>query len=63
MDRILQIELMSIHTNVLFIKKYSEYTIQKSGTVICINDDIIQVKTGEKTIYKVRFSEAEFYFI
>jgi hypothetical protein len=63
MERILQIESMGIHSNVLFIKKYSEYNLQKSGSVLCIKDDEVQVKTGEKIIYKVRFSEAEFYFV
>lgn len=61
MNRILHIESIYINQLVSFIKRYSEYNLQKSGIVWRIEDEFVLVKTEDKIIYKIRFSDAEFY--
>ena len=61
MNRILHIESIYINQLVSFIKRYSEYNLQKSGIVWRIEDDFVLVKTEDKIIYKIRFGDAEFY--
>ena len=61
MNRILHIDSIYINQLVSFIKRYSEYNLQKSGIVWRIEDEFVLVKTEDKIIYKIRFSDAEFY--
>jgi hypothetical protein len=52
-----------INQTIRFIKRYPEYTLEKSGTIVVINEDgTILIKTGERTMYKVVIEEVEFIF-
>ena len=52
-----------INQTIRFIKRYPEYTLEKTGTIVAINDDgTILIKTGERTMYKVVIAEVELLF-
>lgn len=51
-----------INQTIRFIKRYSEYILEKTGMVVAINEDgTILVKTNERTMYKVVIEDVEFY--
>ena len=58
----MQITDLVVDGFVQFIKRYPEYVIQKTGIVLSINTDegTVLIKTGNKTIYKLVFMDAEF---
>jgi hypothetical protein len=51
-----------INQTVRFIKRYPEYILEKTGTVVAINEDgTMLIRTDERTMYKVVIADAEFY--
>ena len=52
-----------INQTIRFIKRYSEYILEKTGMVVAMNEDgTILIRTDERTMYKVVVADAEFYF-
>ena len=58
----MQITDLVINETVRFIKRYSEYVLDKVGTIISVSVEhgIVLVRTDNKTIYKLIFMDAEF---
>ena len=51
-----------INQTIRFIKRYSHYALDKTGTVVAMNEDgTILIRTDERTMYKVVIADAEFY--
>ncbi len=51
-----------INQTIRFIKRYSEYILDKTGTVVAVNEDgTILIRTDVRTMYKVVIADAEFY--
>ena len=51
--------------NILFIKNYDGYTLQKVGVFIeaIENNSIVFIRTNKNTIYKIKFDGSLFYFV
>ena len=51
-----------INQTIRFIKRYSEYILEKTGIVVAINEDgTMLIRTDERTMYNVVIADVEFY--
>jgi len=61
MNQIENIEDIIVGTTVVFIKKYTEYTLTKMGTIVKRDGSIITIQTEPKVMYNVSFDNTTFY--
>ena len=51
-----------INQTIRFIKRYPEYILEKTGTVVAMNEDgTMLVRTDVRTMYRVVIADVEFY--